>query len=375
MNMNSRRLGFASLIFLSGCGLFGKKPDQTAVRPVSRDPAPTTPDARPKTLAIASGNTGKDTPLGDPLPPPPPDLIIADMPSATPKDTALAVKPAPMSPAVAEAIVAPPGVAPLIREPDTLVQAGATTPVQPPRPAPAAAETPFQSMKRLQLLAAEKMAKLEGFEARLTRREVIADKPAPEQTMQFKYRTRPMSMHMKWVGTEAKGRELVYVSGRKEDTVEILTAKGDGLPITPAGKRISFAATDATIRGKTRYDLREGGMQLAVTRLGQSLVKAEQDPVTAARFRYLGRVPRPERPSGLEAIEETILAGAEPLFPKGGKRTTFFDPDPASPGHGLPILVMALNESGREVEYYFFDQLKPARFTEADFDTNILWKK
>lgn len=375
MNANHLRPALLALVFLSGCGLFGKKPDQAVVRPVSHEPGAGSSEGRPKMLAIANGNTGRDAPLADPVPPPPPDLIIADLPGAAPKDTAIVAQPKPMGAGLADTVVPAAGIAPLINEPPLLAQTSPKPPVEQPKPPAVAAETPLQVIKRLQQLAAEKLARLEGFEAVLTRRETIAGKPSPEQVMQYRLRTRPQSMHMKWIGLEGKGRELVFVGGRKEDVVEILTAKGDGFALTPAGKRISFAPTDSSIRSQSRYDLREGGMQMGVTNLGLLLAKADRDPKVVANLRYLGLVNRLERQSGLEAVEETIQPNVEPLFPKGGKRTLFFDPEPSSPGYGLPILVTASNELGREVEYYFFDQLKPARFSDADFDTNILWKK
>lgn len=369
MNVNLRRLACAGLIFLSGCGLFGKKRPEPIVRPVSHETTPVAADARPKMLAIANGNTGRT--LEDPrsyIPSGPglDELGIPPMPNAPPKENALAAL-AKTAGEAAPGIVVPAGVRLPTDEPSVALPPPVT-------PAPAAAETSLQSVKRVQQLAADKLARLDGFEARLTRREMIAGKPAPEQVVQYKFRAEPMSVHMKWVGLEAKGRELVYVAGRKGDPVNILTARGDGTFIIPAGKRMTFTPTDPAVRGQSRYDLREGGMALAVKQLGQTAAKADRDPASAALLRYLGRVQKPERQTGLEAVEQTILPGTEPLFPKGGKRTLYFDPEPSSPSHGLPILVTAVNEAGREVEYYYFENLKPAKFSDADFDVNVLWK-
>jgi len=368
MNVNHCRLACAGLIFLSGCGLFGKKRPDPVVRPVSHETSPlSAADGRPKLLAIANGNTGRPQ-LDDPSSqiPPPPDLGVPPIPEAPPKDTALVS--APKLTDAASGLVLPAGGRLPTEDSSALIRPAANV-------APATAtETPLQAVKRLQKQAVETLTKMEGFEAKLTRRETIAGKPAPEQEMLFKYRTQPMSVHMKWVGLEARGRELVYVAGRKGDTVEILTARGDGFALTPAGKRVSFAPTDAAVRGQSRYDIREGGMMLALTSLGQAITQAERDPAAGARLRFLGRVPTLERQSGWDGVEQTIPPGGEPQFPKGGKRTLYFDPEPSSPSYGLPVLMVAFCEN-REVEYYHFANLKPARLADADFDANKLWKK
>lgn len=116
-------------------------------------------------------------------------------------------------------------------------------------------------------------------------------------------------------------------------------------------------------------------MPLAITNLGQTLLTAERDPATASRLKYLGKVRRAERSTPFETIEETLPMGKELLFPKGGKRVLHFDADPSSASYGLPILVTATNELGKDVEYYFFDQFKPMKFSDADFDADQLWKK
>ena len=118
MNVKHRRLASVSLIFLSGCGLFGKKKDQVIARPVSHEPGALSPEPRPSLLAIANGNPAKPVPLADPLPPPPPDLLIAAIPAPMPKDTAIVSQPKP-----ADALNPASGVLPPASEPAMLVQA------------------------------------------------------------------------------------------------------------------------------------------------------------------------------------------------------------------------------------------------------------
>jgi hypothetical protein len=197
----------------------------------------------------------------------------------------------------------------------------------------------------------------------------------PEEVLLYKFRRSPFSLHIKWIGLEAKGRELIYVADNNDGKVQILTGKGEGL-LVPSGKRVTRLPSDNDVRSKSRYDIREGGLGMSIDWFGRVLAAMEKDPAQANRLRYMGLKPRhPEREAGLEAVEEMIPPNWEPLLPKGGRRTTYFDPDPASPSFGLPILIVTIGDNGREVEYYWFDQLKPAQLTDADFDADRLWKK
>ena len=338
-----------SIVVLVGCGnVVGKRREDPAPRP----PAATAARPRPATNLVAVAPPApRESPLADPstMIPPPPRMTLPDIPAAPPRD---------------DRIAATPG---------KVIPASGTAPASPP--SSPAAEKATDALRRLADRAAERFAKLDGFEARLTRRETVNNRAMPEEVIQYQFRRAPYSLHLKWVGLEAQGRELIYVQGKADGKVQVLTARGDGSILTPAGKRFAFLPTDANIRSKSRYDLREGGMGMSIAQFGKVLAAAERDPAQSSRLRYLGKVPRLERQSGLEGVEETIPPGAEPLMSKGGKRTTYFDPDPASLSFGLPILVMAFADTGREVEYYWFDQLKPARFGDADFDADRLWRR
>jgi hypothetical protein len=139
--------------------------------------------------------------------------------------------------------------------------------------------------------------------------------------------------------------------------------------------RVARLPTDKDVTSKSRFDIRDSGMHMSIEWFGKVVAIMDRDPAQANRMKYLGVVKRRERESGLEAVDEQIPPGWEPLLPKGGQRTTHFDPDPASPSFGLPILLVTHDHTGREVEYYWFDQLKPSRFTHADFDPDRLWKR
>ena len=361
------------LVFLTGCGIVGPRRDSTA-----RGPKPKAPSAD---MAMGPKAT-RDRPLADPstMIPPPPNMddLVPAIPAAPAKEQLVATP----LPEKAEGLVPASGVVP----PDALAMAP-RRPVERARGkvddsvvAPAAAAEPVResnldAVRRVGMRAAEKYHGLAGFECRLTRRETVNNRPMPQEELQYKFRREPYSLHIKWVGLEGQGRELIYVTGKYDNKVQILTGKGEGL-IVPAGMRVARLPTDKEVRSKSRHDIREGGMGMAVEWFGKVVALLEKDPGQAKRMRYLGVVRgRPERPGGLEGVEEALPPGWEPLLPRGGKRVTYFDPDPASPSHGLPILITAFNESGREVEYYFFDQLRPTHPTDADFDPDRLWRK
>lgn len=352
----SVRLAFLlAVCLLSGCGLFGKNPYSQVAR--GKDYGrPSKADTKPLALAATSP---RDTPLPDPatMIPPMPRYNVPEIPDAPPKET--------------EFVSAP-------TDPAKVVPAGGARPkgveVQTVAAAEVGKETNLEALHRLHRRGVERFTALDGFEARVTRRETVGSKAMPEEVLQTKVRREPLALHVKWVGLENEGRELVYAQGKQKGEVQILTGRHEGLFI-PSAKRYSFPPTDSQVRSKSRYDIREAGMGMSLDWFGRVLAIMDADPKQANRLRYVGPKPRRERESGLDAVEEIIPPDWEPVLPRGGKRTTYFDPDPTSPSFGLPILITTFGDTGREVEYYWFDQVKPTKFTDADFDPDRLWKK
>lgn len=314
-------------------------------------------------LALGTGAT-RDQALADPVPPPPPNMNVPEIPSAPAKDSLVIASPLERG------------------RGNGVMQASAATgaddarsPVDRARAVSAdkGSENNFEALRQTYTRAVERFGQMDGFESRLTRRETVGTRAMPEEVLQYRFRKAPYSIHIKWVGKEAQGRELVYVQGRYENKVQILTGREPEL-FRPSGIKVSRSPTDKDVTSKSRFDIRNGGMAMSIEWFGRVLAQMEKDPTQAQRMRYVGPKPRRERESGLVAVEETIPPGWEPLLPKGGRRMTHFDADPASPSNGLPILIVTLDDSGREVEYYWFDSLKPARFTDADFDVDRLWR-
>jgi hypothetical protein len=63
-------------------------------------------------------------------------------------------------------------------------------------------------------------------------------------------------------------------------------------------------------------------------------------------------------------------------MPNGGVRQWFFDPKPDSSSYTLPVLIIATEPNGKEVEYYLFRRMNfQVKYTDADFDPARLGKK
>ncbi|HEX3150231.1 MAG TPA: DUF1571 domain-containing protein [Gemmataceae bacterium] len=355
------------LIVATGCGVVGPRRDTVTRGPKNKSPE----------IAMG-GKSTREPPLADPssMIPPKPNMddLVPAIP-ASPGKEEIAITPLPEKTGVvpASGIVTPDGLT--TRPPLERARAVAEEPIKTAAATEPIVESNLDAVRRIAKRATERYNQMEGFECRLTRREMVGKQAMPQEELQYRFRREPYSLHIKWIGLEAQGRELVYVAGKYDGKVQIMTGKGDSM-IVGAGYKVSRLPTDKEVRGKARYDIREGGMGLSIQWLGKVVGVMERDPSQAKRMKYLGIVKgRPECPSGLEAVEELIPPDWEPLLPKGGKRTTYFDPDPASPSYGLPILVAAFNDAGREVEYYFFDHLHPTRPADADFDIERLWRK
>lgn len=355
------------LVVLTGCGAVGPRRDGVARGPKPKAPA---------TEMAVGPRAARDQPLADPsaMIPPPPNMddLLPAIPAAPPREQLVAAATEPDGFVPAAGVVGP-GVA--TRRPVERARAVADDRVTPAAAAEPVRESNLDAVRRMAKRATDKYHALAGFECRLTRREMVNGRPMPQEELQYKFRRDPYSVHIKWVGLEGQGRELIYVDGKFDNKVQILTGKSEGL-IVPSGLRVARLPTDKDVRSKSRHDIREPGMATAVKWFGEVAALMAKDPAQATRMKYLGVVTgRPERAGGLEGVDETIPPGWEPLLPRGGKRTTYFDPDPASPSFGLPVVISAFNEAGREVEYYHFDQLRPTRPTDADFDPDRLWKK
>jgi uncharacterized protein DUF1571 len=236
-------------------------------------------------------------------------------------------------------------------------------PVDPP---PADAGSPIRMLARK---AAERSAQMDNYVMRMRRREFINGSHRPEEIILCKIRRQPFSVYMKWLGHEAKGREVSYVRGKYENKLHTLLAAGD-VPLMPAGKVMSFAVDSPLVQSNSRYPITNAGLGNLIERFNQLVDSNEKGDTRFGTVRYLGQIKRPEFEQKLDAVVQVIPPQADKLFPAGGKRLFFFDPE-----LNLPVLVVAVDDREREVEYYCHDLfLIPGQLDDADFDP-AQWKQ
>jgi hypothetical protein len=239
-------------------------------------------------------------------------------------------------------------------------------------PTPVAAPAnvnPTQKLSELSRAAIARYQSIDSYIARFRRREVVGNKAKPEELMLIKFRKEPWSVYFKWLGKEGNGREVVFVAGRYDDKLHTLLAAGD-VPLLPAGKRFSISPDSSLVKNASRHSVREAGIGTLIGQFANLVAANSKVDSHPALLRYLGQERRPEFDVACDAVEQQIQPGAEPGFPRGGKRLWVFDP-----ATNLPNLIIAWDEHQNEVEYYCYDRLEyPANLTDADFNPDIIWK-
>jgi hypothetical protein len=326
-----RLLGLVLFLSCVGCRGFSQRPAEQADLAALPAPPRRTPDVPPaRPLCIP----------GDPTAPP----------------SGLRARSLESPPLLASAAAAPVPAPPLQPGPASLPPLASTL--------PAASVTPF---RRLAQQAAASYAAIDGYAARLRQREQVGGKDHPEEVMLVKFRKEPWSIYLKWVGVEARGREVVHVPGRFDGKIHTRLAAGD-VPLMPAGMHFAVAPDSILARGRSRYPISEASLGTLVYRFSQLVTDVDRGDRHAGTLAFLGVQRRPEFAAPVEGVDQIIPPGREPLLPRGGRRLWCFAPD----SH-LPVLVRTRDHTGHEVEYYCYDQLRPARFTDADFNPDLLW--
>jgi hypothetical protein len=302
-------------------------------------------------LARRPSSAGTPRPAAaDPTKPPPPaaPLYIPGPPMARTPAGGENIKPAAFVPAKEAKAAAQPAVA---AEP----------------PAPTATSNPLREVYER---AARQYAAMDSYMMRLRRREVVNGQNRPEELMLAKFRREPWSVYFKWIGEEAKGREVVFVKGRYKNHIHTHTAAGD-IPLLPAGQRFEVAPESMLVRSKTRYAITDAGLESIIRRYGKIVEQVEKGDGRHGSLRYLGKLKRPEFENWVEGVLQTVPPQFDPLLAKGGQRWWFFD----TTNH-LPVLLIAQDETGREVEYYCHDHIQfPVRLDDDDFNPDKLWKR
>jgi hypothetical protein len=222
-------------------------------------------------------------------------------------------------------------------------------------------------LKRLALKAAEGEKKLNNYMVRIRRRELL-DGKTPDETIMLKYRRTPLSVHLKWLGDEARGREILFVQGQHDNKIHLLTGKGD---LLGAGHHMTFDLDSPLVRSKSHYPITEAGLGAATLRFAMLMDAIERGQANAGTARYLGYQNRAEFPRMVEAVEQTLPPGLEPFLPRGGTRYYYFDEQLS-----VPTVIYTLDANKQEVEYYHFDRLQtPVNLDDNDFDPAVLWRR
>jgi Protein of unknown function (DUF1571) len=217
--------------------------------------------------------------------------------------------------------------------------------------------------------AADRYARIDSYIVRLRRREQLNGKDQPEELLLFKFRKEPWSVYFKWLGTEGKGREVVYVRGQYENKIHTLLAAGD-IPLMPAGRRFDVAPDNPFVLSSSRHPIQQAGVGTLIARFGKWLDEADQHDHASATLKYLGLMQRPEFAGPCEAVEQTITPGVDPLLPRGGRRLWVFDSQTK-----FPALLITQDDRGREVEYYCYDRFEfPVHLDDDDFNPDKLWR-
>jgi hypothetical protein len=263
------------------------------------------------------------------------------------------------------------------KEPSNVIPAGGITkppslPVLPSGPSSAALN--IAEVKKLAAYAAEKWAKVDTYEAVVTRKELSPAKEFTEDVVLYQYRKEPMSVFIRNIGESCKGREVVY--NAKTDKIHVMLGDGD-VKFLPAGFKVPpVSPDDPRVKEKSRYSIREAGYGTPINKVASWVAKAESGKIPPDALTFLGPVNRKEYPYPLLSVSLKLRPGDESMMPSGGTRQWFFDPKPESSSFGWPVLIIATEPNGKEVEYYLFEKVKlQIPLTDGDFAPERFGKK
>lgn len=324
---------------LTGCMKFQSRPQGPFAKPKKDIPPPygSVPPAPPKP---ANGQSPLDLPSAAPTPPPPPSepALIPPKPDAPDKTAG-----------------PPPAAA---------------------APVDKAAKN-LSDLKSLTAAASAVWGKVTTYELQLTRREVNPKGAVNSEVLVFQYRRDPVAVYTRTISGNGKGRETVYNPGAFEDKLHLKLGEGDGGGIIAKPGFIAppISPDDSRVKEKARYSIREAGFGRWVTTLNKAIAGVEAGRLPADALTYKAEVTRDEYPYPLVGVTHNLRPADDPLIPGGGTRSYYFDMKPGSPSYGMPVVIVAFDAGGKEVEYYFADKVKnPANLTDANFDPARLKK-
>ena len=215
------------------------------------------------------------------------------------------------------------------------------------------------------------MASTPAYIALFRRREAVDGVARPEELIHFKYRRDPVSIYMRWRGTEAKDRELVYVRNSSETMIHIAPAPNDTGNLAPQGRRTIVMPDSPQGLGKDRYAVGETGIAGLIERFGRVVDAVERGDPKVGSVKHLGKVKRPECDGPVDAVIHLVPAGFDSGLPRGGQRIWYFDSVLR-----FPVLVITHDDNGQEVEYYHFDNIFfPGHVRDEEFSPTNLGRR
>jgi hypothetical protein len=206
----------------------------------------------------------------------------------------------------------------------------------------------------------------EKYTCRVTRQEKVGRNIGEREIMLMNFRLSPRSVYYEWLDPANDGRECIYVEGQNEGKLISMGGKGD---LLLAGRRVAVDPDGFLAKSKSRYSIREAGLDNMVRRLDARLRKQEQGDLSEGPVMYMGRTSRDEFAGEVDYLRNDIPPGADKAFPSGGVRHWYFEPST-----GRLALMYATEPGGGLLEYYLFDRFVPNEgLTDADFTPDLLW--
>ena len=320
----------ALALLLTGCTRFQSRPQGPFAKP-KKDIPPPYGSILPDATKPLGGQSPLGMPKADPAPPLPPD------------ERAL-IPPKPSGPA------APPAVA-----------------------APDPAAKNLAELKALVATSGAAWGKATTYELQLTRREVNPKGAVNSEVLVVQFRRDPMAVYTRNISGSGKGRETVY--NASEDKLHVMLGEGDSKLMRAGFVAPAVSPDDSRVKEKARYSIREAGFGRWIATLGKAVAGMEAGRTSADAVVYKGELTRDEYSYPLVGVTHTLRAADDPLIPGGGTRFYYFDMKAGSPSYGWPVIIVAFDASGKEVEYYLADKVKnPANLTDANFNPSRLGK-
>jgi hypothetical protein len=209
--------------------------------------------------------------------------------------------------------------------------------------------------------------KTPNYTCRITRQERIGGSLQPVEKILLHFRAQPRSVYYRWVGEVCAGRECIWVENANDGKI---VSKGGKSDFGMAGRRIAVAPDSFLAKSRARYTINQSGQDVLVRKLRDGLQDVERGVRPADALKYVGLEKPADADAPLHHVVETIAPNT-PLFPKGGTRDYYFDPDT-----GRVVVVEARDPAGERQEYYFFEHLFANNtLTATDFDPELMFAK